>query len=102
MGPWTGYTTSGGGHNGPTFSPVLNYWVPTGVLESLSWSGTSTANLMQGDLLFSTLAVQNGAVGANFDVAQRIPEPTTLALFGLGLVGVVVWRRRRTKVARRQ
>jgi hypothetical protein len=99
VGPWTSYSSSGGFHNGPTFASVSAYWVPTGVLDSLSWSGTSTADLAQGQLLFSTLLTQGGAVAANFDVARRIPEPTTLALFGLGLVGVVAWRRKKHKPA---
>src|SRR2546421_6603886 len=28
VGPWTFYTSSGGGHNGPTFGDVLAYWAP--------------------------------------------------------------------------
>lgn len=71
--PWTGMSSSGGGHNGPTFSPVTGvYWVPTALNETRTWSGTSTANLTQGQMLWSTLIVQNGAVAANFTVATRI------------------------------
>src|SRR5690348_4755689 len=47
--PFVGFTTSSGGHNGPTLNPVINsYWVPTAVGDTLKWSGTSTADLGQG------------------------------------------------------
>src|SRR5712691_11416561 len=52
VGPWTGYTNSGGGHNGPTFDYVLDYWTPPAVGASLTWRGTSTANLQEPFLLF--------------------------------------------------
>ena len=32
--PYTSFTTSGGGHNGPTLNPVLTDWVPSGVGDS--------------------------------------------------------------------
>jgi len=71
VGPWTTLSSSGGGHNGPTFAPVLDYWVPASGTETLTWSGTSTAFLRQGELLYSTLAgTQGGAVAANFDAAE--------------------------------
>ncbi|MFQ5329806.1 MAG: PEP-CTERM sorting domain-containing protein [Thermodesulfobacteriota bacterium] len=97
VGPYTSYSTSGGAHNGPTFTPALNYWTPTSVGDSLNWSGTSTADLAQGELLFSTLFVQNGAVRANFEVANRptaIPEPATLLLLVSGLAGLGFARKR--------
>lgn len=90
IGPWSSFTYSSGGHNGPTLGSPLNYWIPAAIGEVLNWSGTSTANLAQGELLFTTLMTQNGAVAANFDVANKVnvPEPSTLAILALGLIGL--------------
>ena len=72
VGPWTFYTSSGGGHNGPTFGGVLDYWTPGGVGDSLTWQGTSTADLPDGELLFSTLAgTLGGGIAANWEPAHR-------------------------------
>jgi len=73
VGPWTGYSSSGGGHNGPTFSSVLDYWTPTAVGEQLTWRGTSTADLQEPDLKFSTLAgTLGGGIAADFEMAHRV------------------------------
>jgi hypothetical protein len=74
VGPWTSLTTSGGGHNGPTFYPVSNtWWIPTQMNETLTWTGSSSANLGQGQMLWSTLQrTGNGTVLANFEVARLI------------------------------
>lgn len=106
----TSFGTSGGGHNGPTIygtddeftNSVLAVWEPNGVGDFLQWSGTSTANLLQGDLLFSTLQARlsdsppvNFGVRADFEIANRVnslepesvPEPNLL--IGLLTVGVL-------------
>ncbi len=63
-----------GYHNGTAFPPEP--WQPTSVGETLSWSGTSTADLAQGALLFSAGAYSR----FNFEVAHRLSavnlEPT--------------------------
>lgn len=114
----TGFTDTVGGHNGLTIlgtgdeftNRVLALWEPNGVGDFLQWSGTSTANLLQGDLLFSTLQVKSSelppdfGVRANFEVANRVnsfetvPEPATI--LGLATVlgfGVLLKRRNAKK-----
>lgn len=103
VGPWTGMTFSSGGHNGPTFSPVGSYWVPTAVGQSLVWSGTSTANLGAGSLLFTTLFTTGGASSENFKVANLapVPEPTGLLLAGAGALPLLGFGRRTRRRRRR-
>ncbi len=79
IGPFIVYGSSTGGHNGPTLIHVDTTgaadegWVPAEVGDSLHWSGTSSANVPQGDLLFSNLAPVNLPDNrANFAVAQRV------------------------------
>ena len=107
VGAFTHGDFSSGGHNGPTLLMAgagITYWTPTVVGEFLQWSGTSTAYLDQGSLLFSTLITQNGAVAANFEVAylgdfngapQQVPEhASVLPLLVAGLIGLMAFRRK--------
>ncbi|MBP7056480.1 MAG: PEP-CTERM sorting domain-containing protein [Candidatus Omnitrophica bacterium] len=100
IGPWTEYTHSGGGHNGPTLGYVFDYWVPTYVGQSLEWSGTSDAYLGQGEMLFSSLAQINNAERVDFKVADMrdfngaVPEPATMALFGIGGALAALFRKK--------
>jgi hypothetical protein len=99
VGPYSGYGTSTGTHNGLTLESTLSYWIPTGIGDFLAWSGTSNADLIQGELLFSTLTLTlNNGVAANYEAANRIesvPAPATLALMGLGLAGIGFARKKR-------
>ena len=104
IGPWTYYTFSSGGHNGPTLVdasyPSYDHWVPVSIGQSLNWSGTSNAYLGQGTLLFSTLWSLNNAVVADFEIAELgttepvVPEPATIILFSAGLAGAFLRRRK--------
>jgi hypothetical protein len=103
VGPFTSLSFSSGFHNGPTWlnnNSGITYWTPTSIGDELEWSGTSTANLLQGNLLFSTLLTLNDASNANVEIANRIdntnvvPEPSTIFLFGAGLAGVGFLRRK--------
>lgn len=104
VGAFTDGTFSFGGHNGPTLlmgNSNIAYWMPTTVGSVLQWSGTSTANLGQGSLAFSTLITTGGAVAADFETATlgpvvlNVPDTgsvATLLVLGLATLGL---RRRR-------
>lgn len=55
VGPFFNYSVTTGQHNGPTLTPVSAAWVPGFVTDYLTWSGTSSAELAPGELLFSCL-----------------------------------------------
>lgn len=77
IGPWTSLSSSGGGHNGPTFASVLDYWIPATGTETLRWVGQSTGCVGPNEMLFSTLAgTVGGATAANWDVATLIGPGT--------------------------
>ncbi len=99
---WTYFGTSSGAHNGPTLHYVLDLWIPSNVGEKVSWGGTSSVDLSQGELLWSSIEVKGGSKIVEWEVAERVstvPEPTTVALLGIGIVGMAGARRRRKKRA---
>ena len=104
--PWINFGISFGYHTGPTLygnpdNIELTFWTPSNVNDYLYWSGKSTANLSQGELLFSTLLTSNGATPAEFKVANEVdslpvPEPLTVfgSILGLGVLGAVKRKRK--------
>lgn len=96
------FTSSNGGHNGPTLLDTTDIglgWSPTAIGQSLTWTGTSTTLLGSGQLLWSNLIGSN-SVRADFAVAQAgapaaVPEPATLGLFGIALLGLGMAKRRK-------
>jgi hypothetical protein len=103
VGPWASTSRTTGGHNGPNFAFVLNTWLPTSVGDSLQWSGTSSFDVAEGDLLFSTLFGANNPVLADFEIAHKdlgatpsdVPEPASFALLALGAGALAAVRRPR-------
>jgi hypothetical protein len=80
VGPWDDITISSETHNGPTFIPIYDEenlewvtWVPSGIGDSLQWSGVSAAYLDQGQMLFSSIHTEGGAPIFEFEVATLIP-----------------------------
>jgi len=72
-----GFTTSGGGHNGPTlldYGTEFDYfgWSPAAVGESISWSGTSAVDFPDGTMNWSNL-IGTGTF-ANWEPAHRVGD----------------------------
>lgn len=94
VGPWTGMGFSSGWHNGPDMDFVLDCWVPTAVGETLNWSGTSASYLGQGEFLWSSIVTTGGAPTIEFEVANMVPEPATIAVLGVGVAALLRRRKR--------
>ncbi len=83
IGPWTGYSTTGGGHNGPNLSPVVVqqppydplYWVPNAVGDSLTWRGESATLVTPDQMQWSCLFTTGGAAPVNFAAITNICGP---------------------------
>ena len=101
---WTQYPAAfnqltfpgGGDHNGIGVYLEANIgipgWKPTKKGESLSWSGIAEVSRPQGELYWSALTTGGGAQKVEYELAQPqnvIPEPSTLGLVALGIMGTV-------------
>ncbi len=104
--PISAVTSSSRGHNGPTLAlatngVVLPGWQPPAIGDEITWSGTSSLNVADGLMKWSSLVVGGGAANVNFEQAWRagtapstsVPEPSALA--GLALAGLAWTRKRR-------
>ena len=82
--PYTGFGRTSGGHNGPDLQGVLTDWIPTHVGDAFWFSGTSTADLTQGQLAWSnvTNGSTNPGVRGNFELGH-----STLCQPDLGFQG---------------
>jgi len=98
--PDLNFSSSAGGHNGPTFIDSINIatngWIPNFVGDFVTWSGTSASDIPDGSLLFSTLIAFNGANNANFQIANAVPEPSSLGMISAALTGLCLMRRKRS------
>ncbi len=79
IGPWTQIQGTGGGHNGPTFGPVVVqqppfdaiFWVPEAVGDSLEWAGFAANDTPAGAMQWSALFAQGRGV-VNFEVGAIV------------------------------
>lgn len=76
-----------------------------------SWQGVNFTGLQAGDYQFTYVPIASpsahwapwssnilsGTVSLNQEIVQAVPEPAPLALFGLGLLGLTIVRRKRVK-----
>lgn len=83
------------GANGVT----LPGWMPAFIGDTLSWSGTSTTLVADGDMYWSPVITGNGATGGGtFNLANRtssVSEPSPLLLLSVGLLGLGAMRRKK-------
>jgi PEP-CTERM motif len=83
--------------SGPVFATLITDTAPgsavtseSNVASTAATTAASAFSLLSGHEAFSA-----GGIASNFSAQSRVPEPTTLALLGLGVAGLGFIRRRR-------
>jgi len=57
-GPWDRFEGTAGFNNGPSLGRVRGVWVPNDVGASITWEGTSTSRVADGELRWSSLVTE--------------------------------------------
>ncbi|MBT6283675.1 MAG: PEP-CTERM sorting domain-containing protein [Rhodospirillaceae bacterium] len=108
------YSLASGTQAAGLIDNVTNFVDPTystGFAGVNSWQGVNFTGLQAGDYQFTYVPIGSpsahwapwsnnilsGTVSLTEEIVQAVPEPAPLALFGLGLIGLTVVRRKRAK-----
>ncbi|MFO0885447.1 MAG: autotransporter-associated beta strand repeat-containing protein [Pirellulales bacterium] len=80
--PFTAFGTTSSGYS---LAPLFGtYWIPANINSQLAWSGTSTADVAQGQLYFDAFTSTGGAASFSNAIATRLVATpvTTVSLVG--------------------
>jgi hypothetical protein len=95
-------------NSAPFNGPIFTSTTALNILSATNTGGTTLVGFDDSRISFSAtelflnwqgLSYQNGdVVSIHFESVTTVPEPTSIALLGAGIVTIGVWRRRRRKL----